>query len=133
MSRIFALALLFLMIGISLGRDASDINVEPEKIALPEAEYEGIIQRYLNAKNSGFDCDCAAPTAGCEQICNAPFLISGEWCGTPALYADMEISTAMDAGAAPKVIAEMIEAHPNPFAVTGLVKNRFPIRLPIPN
>ncbi len=45
----------------------------------------------------------------------------------------MAISKAMDAGAAPKVIAELIEAHPNPFAITGLVKNRFPMDLTIPN
>ena len=48
MSRIFASALLFLMLGISLGRDASDTYGELE-LSLTAAEYEGIIQRYLKS------------------------------------------------------------------------------------
>ena len=99
MSRFIASALLFLMLGISLGRDASDINVEPEKIALSDAEYEGIIQRYLSHQNDGLICDCAVPTTECDQICNMPISISGNWCGTPAIQAAARIQEAIEAGA----------------------------------
>ena len=120
MSRIFASALLFLMLGISLGRDASDTYVELE-LALTAAEYEGIIQRYLIAQDHWIDCDCAAPTTECDQICNMPISNSGFICGTPAVQADARIREAIEGSAIPKVIAELIEAHPYPFAITYLV------------
>ncbi len=132
MSRIFASALVFVMLGLFLSRDASRPDGVLE-LALTEAEYEGIIRRYLNAQDGGLFCDCAAPTTDCEQICNMPISDRGNWCGTPAIQADAKIREAIEVGATLKAIVELIEAHPYPFEKTYIVKDHFSINLTIPN
>ena len=132
MSRLVVSVLLFLMLGIFLSRDASLPDGELE-LTLTEAEYEGIIQRYLSAQDDGLICDCAAPTTECDQICNMPISNNGNWCGTPAVQADAKIRQAIEAGATPKVIAQLIEAHPYPFSKEYLVKNYVSREPIIPN
>ena len=132
MSRLFVSVLLFLMLGIFLGRDASQPDGELE-LTLTEAEYEDIIQRYLNAQDDWLICDCAAPTTDCDQVCNAPISNNGNWCGTPAVQADARIREAIEAGATPKAIAELIEANPYPFSKEYIVKNYVSREPIIPN
>ncbi len=132
MSRIFASVLLFLMLGIFLSRDAPQPDGVLE-LALTAAEYGGIIQRYLSAQDDGLFSDCAAPTMECDQICNMPISNNGNWCGTPAVQADARIREAIEADATPKVIAELIEAHPYPFSKEYPVKNYISREPIIPN
>ena len=132
MSRLFVSVLLFLMLGIFLSRDASRPDGESE-LALTAAEYEAIIQRYLIAQDDWLICDCAAPTTECDKICNMPISNNGNWCGTPAVQADARIREAIEAGATPKAIAELIEAHPYPFSKEYLVKNYVSREPIIPN
>jgi hypothetical protein len=109
MPRTLLSALLLLIVGIVLSRDAAWPPF------LNEASAENVIQAYLGRPRE-IACDCAAPTSECEQVCNTP---RGDFmweCGTPAMQADAEIRGAMASGAASWRIARLIQQHPDyPF------------------
>ena len=113
MPRTFLSALLLLIVGIVLSRDAAWPPL------LNEASAENAIQTYLGRQSESaraISCDCTAPTSECEQVCKTP----GEdfvWeCGTPGLQADAEIQDAMASGAPSWRIARLIQRHPDyPF------------------
>jgi hypothetical protein len=113
MPRTFLYALLLLIVGIALSRDATWPPM------LNEASAENVIQAYLGRQSESARaiwCDCAAPTSDCEQVCKT---LRGDlmWeCGTPGLQADAEIQDAMESGAASWWIARLIQRHPDyPF------------------
>ena len=109
MPRILLSALLLLIVGIALSRDATWPPL------VNEASAENVIQAYLD-RPPRFPCDCAAPTPECEQGCNTPREDFVWVCGTPAMQADAEIQDAMASGAAPWRIARLIQQHPDyPF------------------
>ncbi len=110
MPRTFLSALLFLIVGIALSRDAT------WPPTLNEASVENVIQTYLDGPPRAIRCDCAAPTSECEQVCERSHLALGWECGTPAMQADAEIREAMASGAASWWIAGLIQRHPDyPF------------------
>ena len=113
MPRTLLSALLLLIVGIALSRDAA---WQP---MLNEASAENVIQTYLGRQSESaraIRCDCAATTSECEQVCNTP---RGDFvweCGTPGLQADTEIREAMASGASSWRIAGLIQQHPEyPF------------------
>ena len=113
MPRTFLSALLVLIVGIVLSRDAAWPPM------LNEASAANVIQAYLGRQPESaraIRCDCAVPTSECEQVCNAP---RGDFvweCGTPAMQADAEIQDAMASGAASWQVARLIQRHPgDPF------------------
>ncbi len=113
MPRTFLSALLLLIVGIVLSRDAAWPPL------LNEASAENAIQVYLDRQSESaraIRCDCAAPTTECKQVCKTP---RGDFmweCGTPAMQADAEIQDAMASGAASWWIARLIHQHPDyPF------------------
>ncbi len=113
MSRTFLFALLLLIVGIVLTRDAA---WQP---LLNEASAENVIQAYLGRQSESaraISCDCAAATTACEQACKSPRQNFVWECGTPALQADAEIQDAMVSGAPSWRIARLIQRHPDyPF------------------
>ncbi len=113
MSRTLLPALLFLVVGIVLSRDAAWPPL------LNEASAENVIQAYLDMPPESaraISCDCAAPTSECEQVCNTPREDFVWVCGTPAMQADAEIREAMASGAPSWRIARLIQQHPDyPF------------------
>ncbi len=80
------------------------------------ASAENVIQAYLGRQERAINCNCAAPTSECEQVCKTP---RGDFvweCGTPGLQADAEIQDAMASGAPSWRIARLIQRHPDyPF------------------
>ena len=69
MPRTLLSALLLLIVGITLSRDATWPRL------LNEASAENVIQAYLGRQSesaSAIRCDCAAPTSVCEQVCKTP-------------------------------------------------------------
>ena len=109
MPRTFLTALLLLIVGIVLSRDAA---WQPW---LNEASAGHVIQTYLDGPRE-ITCDCAAPTSECEQVCNTPREDFMWECGTPALQADAKIQDAIARGAASWWIARLIQQHPDyPF------------------
>ncbi len=119
MPRTFLSALLLLIVGIVLSRDAAWPPM------LNEASAENIIQAYLGRQSESArarGCDCTAPTSECERVCKTP---RGDFvweCGTPGLQADAEIREAMASGAPSWRIARLIERHPDyPFDETVYV------------
>ncbi len=113
MPRTFLSALLLLIVGIVLSRDAGWPPL------LNEASAENVIQAYLDMPPESvraISCDCATPTTECEQVCKTPREDFVWKCGTPAMQADAEIQAAMASGAASWRIARLIQQHPNyPF------------------
>ncbi len=110
MPRTLLSALLLLVVGFALSRDA---GWQP---LLNEASAENVIQAYLGRQERAVSCDCAAPTSECEQVCNTPREDLMWECGTPGLQADAEIQDAMASGAASWRIARLIQQHPDyPF------------------
>ena len=113
MSRTFLPALLLLIVGIVLSRDAAWPPL------LNEASAANVIQAYLSRQSESaraIRCDCAAPTTGCEQVCNTPRGDLVWQCGTPGLQTDAEIQDAMASGAASWRVARLIQRHPDyPF------------------
>ncbi len=108
--RSYLSALLLLIVGIVLSRDAT---WQP---LVNEASAENVIQAYLGRQSESaraINCDCAAPTSECKQVCKT--LRGGfVWeCGTPGLQADAEIREAMASGAASWRIARLIQRHPD--------------------
>ena len=78
MSRTLLSALLLLMVGIGLTRDAAWPPL------LNEASAENVIQAYLGRKSESaraIICDCAVPTSECGQVCKHRARIS---CGNAA-------------------------------------------------
>ena len=119
MPRTLLSALLFLIVGIALSRDAA---WQPW---LNEAQIGHVIQAYLGRQSESARaiwCDCAAPTSDCEQVCKT---LRGDFmweCGTPGLQADAEIQDAMASGASSWWIARLIQQHPDyPFDETVYV------------
>ena len=109
MPRTFLPALLLLIVGIALSRDATWPPL------VNEASAENVIQAYLD-RPPRFPCDCAAPTSECKQVCKTLRQNIGWECGTPAMQADAEIREAMASGAASWRIARLIQQHPDyPF------------------
>ncbi len=81
MSRTLLSALLLLIVGFALSRDAGWPPL------LNEASAENVIQAYLGRQERAISCGCDAPTSACEQVCRS--LSDLEWeCGTPALTAE---------------------------------------------
>ncbi len=119
MPRILLSALLLLIVGIVLSRDAT---WQP---LVNEASAENVIQAYLGRHSESaraISCDCAAPTSECKQICKTLRQNIGWECGTPAFQADAEIREAMASGAASWRIARLIQQHPDyPFDETVYV------------
>ncbi len=119
MPRILLSALLLLIVGIVLSRDATWPPL------LNEASAENVIQAYLGRQSESaraIRCDCAAPTSACEQVCKTPGQNFVWECGTPAMQADAEIREAMASGAASWRIARLIQRHPDyPFDQTVYV------------
>ena len=110
MSRTLLSALLLLMVGIGLTRDAAWPPL------LTEASAENVIQTYLGRHERAISCDCTAPTLPCEQVCNTPREDLMWECGTPAMQADAEIQDAMASGASSWRTARLIQRHPDyPF------------------
>ncbi len=110
MPRILLSALLLLIVGIVLSRDATWPPL------LNEASAENVIQVYLDGPPRAIRCDCAAPTPECEQGCNTPREDFVWVCGTPAMQADAEIREAMARGAPSWRVAGLIQQHPDyPF------------------
>ncbi len=113
MPRALLSALLVLIVGIVLSRDAA---WQP---LLNEASAENVIQTYLGRQSESaraISCDCAAPTSACEQVCKTPRQNFAWECGTPAMQADAEIQDAMASGAVSWRIARLIQRHPgDPF------------------
>ncbi len=115
MPRTLLSALLLLIVGIVLSRDAA------WPPWLNEATAEKVIQTYLDGPRE-IACDCAAPTSECEQVCNTPRGDFGWICGTPAMQADAKIKDAMASGVASWRIARLIQQHPEyPFDQTFYV------------
>ncbi len=118
MPRTFLTALLLLIVGIVLSRDAA---WQP---LLNEASAEKVIQTYLDGSPREIRCDCAAPTSECEQVCNTPREDLMWICGTPAMQADAEIHDAMASGAPSWRITRLIERHPDyPFETVYVLLN----------
>ena len=115
MPRTFLSALLLLIVGIVLSRDAA---WQP---LLNEASAENVIQVYLGRYERVISCDCAMPTSACEQVCRS--LSDLGWqCGTPAIQADAEIRQAMESGVATFWVAGLIQQHPDyPFETRYVV------------
>ncbi len=113
MPRILLSALLFLIVGIVLSRDAT---WQP---LVNEASAANVIQAYLGRQSESaraISCDCAAPTSECKQVCKTPRRDFVWECGTPAMQADAEIQDAMASGVASWRIARLIQQHPDyPF------------------
>ncbi len=110
MPRTLLSALLFLIVGIVLSRDAAWPPL------FNQASAENVIQAYLGRQERAISCDCAAPTPECEQGCNTPRQNLVWECGTPAFQADAEIREAMASGAPSWRIARLIQRHPEyPF------------------
>ncbi len=113
MPRILLSALLLLIVGIVLSRDAAWPPL------LNEASAENIIQAYLGRQPESaraIRCDCTAITSACEQVCKTPRGVFVWECGTPGLQADAKIQDAMASGAASWRIARLIQQHPDyPF------------------
>ncbi len=107
MPRILLSALLLLIVGIVLTRDAAWPPL------LSETSAENVIQAYLGRQERAISCDCAAPTSECEQVCKTPRQNLVWECGTPGLQADAEIKDAMASGASSWRIASLIEQHPD--------------------
>ncbi len=81
MPRTLLSALLLLIVGIVLSRDAT---WQP---LVNEASAEHVIQAYLDMPPESaraISCDCAAPTPECEQVCKTPRQNFVWECGTPA-------------------------------------------------
>ena len=116
MPRTLLSALLLLLVGIVLSRDATWPPL------LNEASAENVIQAYLDMPPESARaiwCDCAVPTPECEQVCNTPRGDFGWICGTPAMQADAEIREAMASGASSWRVARLIQQHPEyPFDQT---------------
>ncbi len=116
MFRVRPSALLLLIVGIALSRDATWPPL------LNEASAENVIQAYLGRQSESARaiwCDCAAPTSACEQVCKTARQNIGWECGTPGLQADREIREAMARGAASWRIARLIQHHPDyPFGTS---------------
>ncbi len=110
MPRVLLSAVLVLIVGIVLSRDAA---WQP---LLNEASAENVIQAYLGSKERAISCDCAAHTSACEQVCKTPRQNFVWECGTPAMQADAEIREAMASGVASWQVARLIQQHPEyPF------------------
>ncbi len=121
MPRTFLSALLLLIVGIALSRDASWPPL------LNEASAENVIQAYLGRQSESaraISCDCAAPTTACEQVCKTPREDFMWKCGTPAIQADAEIQDAMASGASSWRVAKLIQRHPDyPFETRYVLLN----------
>ncbi len=116
MPRILLFALLLLIVGIVLSRDAGWPPL------LNEASAENVIQVYLGRREHAISCDCAAPTTECEQVWKTPRQNFVWECGTPAMQADAEIQDAMASGAASWRVANLIQRHPDyPFETRYLL------------
>ncbi len=110
MARTLLSALLLLIVGIALSRDATWPPL------VNEASAENVIQAYLGRYERVISCDCATPTSACEQVCKTARQNIGWECGTPGVQADAEIRQAMESGAATRWVARLIERHPDyPF------------------
>ncbi len=112
MFRTLLSALLLLIVGFALSRDAA---WQP---LLNEASAENVIQAYLGRQSESaraISCDCDAPTAGCEQVCKTPRRDFVWECGTPGIEADIEIEEAMASDA---------PAWPHPVALSGATSPR---------
>ncbi len=119
MPRTFLSALLFLIVGIVLSRDAEWPPL------VKQASAENVIQAYLDMPPESarsISCDCSAPTSACEQVCKTPREDFVWDCGTPAIQADAEIREAMESGVASWQVARLIQRHPDyPFDETVYV------------